>query len=236
MKKGLNGFEIIAVTILIIIILLVVPPIISHYGHDRHTIMLQTKSRMIWLAIMSANAEREILGQPSLLPGDLANQGITFSNAETYFTYLMSDGTNTQVIATNRNDRLVYDLDPPTLRDGAMPMANAEAPVLPQNNMWHVVNVTTNSSAQTPFLVTRNVKASAIAYPTPLELENKKGVPLPIDDKVVPFKSKLIFAVNLGGTAISMSSKKITRPRLCPIPQPQGAPELTVLPARDGYQ
>ena len=197
--------------------------------------MLKEYGHAICRTIMLANNERTISGHPSLLPGDLADQGITFANAEAYFTYLMSDGTDTQIIAENPNARLVPDLHPRMLAFGSMPEAKAGAPVLPQNNVWHVVNVATNALPEIPFLVTRNVRASAITYPTLLELENDENVltPINIDTTVIPFKR--VYWAALGGNSSWAPSTKITRSQLCPIPKPESAPELTVLPAQDGY-
>jgi galactonate dehydratase len=68
-----------------------------------------------------------------LWPGDLAKAGVKFENAEEYFTYLMSDGVNTKVIAREAN-RLVPDLSPSMLIGPGMVEAKAGGPVLPENN------------------------------------------------------------------------------------------------------
>ena len=235
MNKKLGFFEIIAVAIILIIVLFVLMPICFHGNaiEQARTATFKGKCRGIWVAIMSANNERELLGQSPFFPGDLANQGITFPNAEAYFTYLMSDGTNTQSITKKFDNCLVPDLRPEMIAAPGLMRANKGAPVLPQNNPWHVVNVATNFFAETPFLVTRNVKASAITYPTLPELENKEKALLPIDQNLI--LRKRIVWMNLGGGTFDERFDKFTRPQLCPIPQPPGAPELTVLPSEDGY-
>jgi len=108
---------------------------------------------------------------------------------------------------------------------------------LPENNAWHVVNVATNSPPETPFIISRNMKASALAYPTQSELDDpeKNAVLIPLDKKVKFFVHNSGVWVTRGGGTIDAPRKHLTRARVVPVPQPDGQPPLTILPAQGGF-
>ena len=111
--------------------------------------------------------------------------------------------------------------------------------MLPENNAWHVVVVHDDSPAETPFLVSRNAKASAIAYPAnDEELDNpgKNAVLIPLDANTQPFGANRAVCLTKGGSSLEMRMNFFTRARVCPFVKPKGEPALTVLPAQGGFQ
>ena len=196
---------------------------------------VKNKVRGIWIAITSANTEREINDLSPLWPGDLAKAGITFTTSEEYFTYLMSDGFNTKVIAPNIDDRLVWDLAPGMLTAHGLKPATPGGPVLPENNAWHVANIFDMSPAEVPFIVTRNAKASALAYPTQAELDNR-DVLIPLNAQTKPFGNTRVVWVSKGGATMESRALHAFRAFICPLVKPDNAPALTVLPSEGGFK
>jgi len=247
MKKNGFGFvEILFTVAVVIVAALVLYPIIyeaMRCGGSKQTAM-KSRGRGIWVAILAANSERELSGQPPVWPGDLSEAGIVVKNAEEYFTYLMSDGTNTGVIAKNNEERIASDLKPSMLiAPGVSALREGKPRLLPENNAWHVVNVRDDSPAEMPFLVSRNVKASAIAWPEPKELDGRNGrvieengVLIPLLETIKPFGASRAVWGTKGGAVLDARAHLFIRARLLPLEKPEDAPELKVLPAQGGFQ
>ena len=225
--------------VLFILFFILVPMFFSSASIEiaRATAM-KSKGRDIWLAILSANEERKIHGMPPLWPGDLAEHGITFANAEEYFTYLMSDGVDINVITRNPEQRLVSDLSPHMFSASGLTVASPGGPLLPENNAWHVVVVCDNMPAETPFLVSRNVKASAIVYPAQTELDDPaaNAVHIPLDKKIKPLIGQHAVWVSTGGARRDTRQHFFTRAVLFPVQQSEDEPPIAVLPAQGGFQ
>ena len=214
------------------------PAVISATDAARAT-AAKNRARGIWVAVLCANSEREIHDLEPLWPADLAKKGIKFENAEEYFTYLMSDGVNTKVITRDRSNRIVGDLTPEMLIGPGIVAAKPGGPVLPENNAWHVVMIDDQMWAEMPFLVSRNVKASAIAWPEPKELRGNidaNGVLIPLLETIKPFGASRAVWGTKGGAVLDARAHLFIRARLLPLEKPEDAPELKVLPAQGGFQ
>ena len=195
------------------------------------------KARAIWVAIVSANTERLILDLTPLWPGDLAKDGKKFTNAEAYFTYLMSDGEPPYTIAENPGDRIVGDLKPEMLVLPGMKPAKAGEVVGPENNAWHVAGIHETQSWRMPFLISRNAKASDIVYPTSKEMDKMSdSINIRLGRDVKPFGFEKAVWVSKGGAPRSELAIHFTRANVCPVKKTEGDPELTVLPAQGGFQ
>ena len=233
-SKKKNGCLIgcaIAAGIVPILAALLFPAISAAVDSARATAVKQ-RMHGIWFAIMSANAEREDDDLPPLWPGDLAKQDITFTTAEDYFTYLMSDGVNTSVIEPNPEKRLVPRLHPIMFSAHGVPGFEATGvPLPPENNAWHVVAIYDNSPPEIPFLVSRNAKASDLAHST----ADDDGT-IALNQKTKPFGSRQIVWGRKGGACMSARSRYATRARLFPVEKPEDEPALNVLPAQHGFQ
>jgi len=232
-KTAMKKLTLLDVTLLIVLAVLVMmflPHIFdqSHINSARATAM-RNRGRGIWMVIVDANAERVSLGQPVLFPGDLAEAGTTFANAEDYFTYLMSDGVDTRVVAKEPKHRIVQDLKPQMLIGPGVPMDTNNVSVLPPNNAWHVVGVATDTPPELPFLVTRNAKASEIKRPITERAEQDL---VPLAQNIKPFGNDRAVWVTRGGSTFDARRRQFTHARLFPVPNP----ELPVLPAQGGFQ
>jgi len=239
-KKGCLIGSVIAAGVGLLLVILLLPAIMTIF-HSPRTTSLKLKGRGIWSAIITENKERKEKGLPLLWPGDLAKQGITFANAEAYFTYLMSDGSNTTVIACDWEQRLVPDLKPESLTAPGLTAAKPGEPVLPENNAWHVVVVSDESPSEMPFLVSRNAKASFFSYSTAAEFQTpeavEKSMLIPLNKSLIKSHSKRVATwVTYGGATLDARSREFTRARLCPVAQPEGEPPLNVLPAQGGFK
>jgi len=228
-----------AVTLFILSILAAAlfPAISSAIDSARAT-RIKSCGRGTWVAFMSANSEREIHGLPPLWPGDLAKAGVTFENAEAYFTYLMSDGENINVTVQEPADRIVGDFGPSTFFGHGIQPLSFGGPMRPENNPWHVVMVSDDMPAEMPFLISRNVKASAIAFPTRAELDNPEanGVLIPLDKNTKPLGGRRAVWVTKGGSTIDARPRLFSRSLLFSVQQPEDEPPLTALPAQGGFQ
>jgi len=235
--------DIACAVLVIVLAALALYPVVSSSVHTTSAPPIKNRARGIWVAVMSANAEREILlEEPCLLwPTDLeAHLGKPFESAEAYFTYLMSDGES-GIITYNPEKRVAGDLKPSMLIAPGLVAATGSS--LPSNaNAWHVICGGTNAPLETPFLITRNVKASDIRYATEEELkqledrDNNWGPPLHMDKNTKPFgDTRATWVTKSGGT---MDARKIMlrHPLVSPVPQPDGEPELRVLPSIGGYR
>ena len=224
------------VIIMILLALAVVYPLINNAIGSSPTVFLKYKGRNIWLAISAANTEQDLLGKPMLWPTDLeAYLGKPFESAEAYFTFLISDGESGK-IEHDPEKRIVYDLKPSILMGPGL--IAATGPNLPPNaNAWHVVCVGEKSLVETPFLITRNVKASEIRYPSKAELDGWLDAThvLPMNKKIKPFGNKRAVWITRGGNAFDARQKYLTRARVVPVAQPEGEAELRVLPSIGGY-
>ena len=241
-KSKKNGCLIACAIVVIfgILFILLMVPVITNAIHVNKATSLKQKSRGIWVAIVTANSDRELTDLPPFWPGDLAKHGITFTNAEEYFTYLMSDGINTTVIAPNSEQRLVPDLKPESLTAPGLTAAKPGGPVLPENNAWHVVMINDESPPEMPFLVSRNAKASVFSYSKIAEFQTREAVEstalIPLNKSVKPYGDKLLAWISKGGATLDAKKNYLNRARLFYIEQPEGEPPLTVLPAQGGFR
>jgi len=115
--------------------------------------MLKSNGRGIWTAIISANAERDPKIFKPFWPKD---QGFNHTRSSTeYFRMLMATGA--EQAATNPAYGIFSDLLPGTLAGHGVPRARTIATFSGNNNAWIVICVSNETSADTTFLISRNV-------------------------------------------------------------------------------
>ena len=228
----------------IVMILLVVAiyPALDSSPQTYHATALKARGRNVWIAIVSANTERDLLGKPMLWPEDLEIElGKPFDSAEVYFSHLMSDGES-GTFEYDPMKRVVPGLNPEMLTGPGLKKATG-SDFSSKANAWHVISTSENSPVDMPFLVSRNVKASEIFYSTETELaalnndwRNATNNVLSANKKIKPFGDTLAVWVNRGGNVYDARKRYLTRVRVVPIAQPEGEPELRVLPSIGGYR
>jgi hypothetical protein len=202
-----------------------------HWQNVAERTHLKKNGRAIWLAVAGVLIDEADIY--SFLPAELERDNetfgpLTFDSADAYFAFLMSDGKGEYQL---KSEDRIADINPDMLvAKGMRPAGNPDQ--VPEANVWHVVVA---SDSKTPFLITRNVKASDIRYPIKKELDEQSATRLGLKEDVKPFGTERAIVVTLNGCVFDFKAKQLTRTQVCPVLKPEGAPELKVLPAKGGY-
>lgn len=206
-QSGFTRTELIVVVIVVVILALVLYPYIRNDIEQASSTSMKGRGRGIWCAVVTANAEREPLGLPSVWPKDL---GFDASRTSTeYFRMLMSDD---QAGTTNGpRGPICEDLKPGIFGGGGVPGADSVSSFNSANNAWNVICVSTQTpnnelnSPGVPFLITRNVtmghRVNALSTLT--------------FNKTSPFKKsplKRCVYVTVGGGCIDLRKEYLTLP------------------------
>ncbi len=197
-QKKYKGFTLVEMLVVIAIIAILAaalfPAITSAMNQARATAM-KNKGRGIWLAITSANMEREPLGFPSLWPKELEDSE-NINTSVDYFNYLLSDGDNKNTIVRDADARLVSDLTPEALIVQGVPVANT-ASLSDENIAWHVGVVSDITPGEMPFLFSKNLSS------THTTIQGATGdddsTRLTLDPEAKPFGNARAVWVNKGG-------------------------------------
>jgi len=214
--KKTQGFTLVEMLVVIAIIAILAAalfPAISSAIEAARAVAVKNKGRGIWTAVTSANSEREIHDLSALWPGDLTNKTavatIIGTSADNYFNYLLSSGNGT--IELSSEDRIVGDLAPNMLIAPGISPAPATATSVAGYNAWHVFVISDTHPAEMPYLITRNVNATSVTFPS-----------TPDDDtgqvtmaEVKPFGTKRAVWVTKGGSTtdarkILLRTNKVT--------------------------
>jgi prepilin-type N-terminal cleavage/methylation domain-containing protein len=197
-----NGFALVEVLVVIAIIVLLVvairPGISDVSEHARSTAM-KTKGRGIWLAIMSANMEREAvkLGplwpQEARLPVDQGGAGLIFTNASGYFKELM-DGAAPEY-------QLAPDLKPEMLSASVYPAVTNALTLTARNIAWHVVDVSCSFTNTDAFLISKDLD--------PVTRSGASNAPVALS-RSGPFRGKRVVWVTRGGGVYDTRKKYVT--------------------------
>jgi len=158
-RVGFTRNELLVVVVVVVILALVLYPIIRTAREQAVSASMKSRTRGIWCAVISVNAERQPLGLPSVWPKDL---GFDSSHTSTeYFRMLMSDD---QTGTTNEpSGPICADLKPSIFGGGGVPVADSVSSFSSANNAWNVICVSTQTPNNelngpgVPFLITRNV-------------------------------------------------------------------------------
>jgi hypothetical protein len=114
-----------------------------------------SKGRGIWLAIMSANMEREAAELGPLWPHDLrlpvdqGGGGYTFTTATEYFKILMT--------GDRPEKQLVPDFRPEMLSAGGYPPTSNATDLTANNVAWRVVEVSEGSHGGDAFMISKDL-------------------------------------------------------------------------------
>jgi len=232
MNLGKSGSASLTVAFLILGTTLAVFPAVDNATNAARATAMKNKARGIWIAVVSANTEREIFDMPMLWPLDLEKENNkTFDSAEAYFTHLMSDG-KTERIHRDPMERIASDLRPEMVGSPQTKLVAGARTLPPGSSAWHVVCVSDDDPAEMPFLISRNVKVEDIRFPTEAELlkPNAPETRLGLEKKDL---SNRVVWITKGGSTMDAVPSRATRARLVPFEKPAGRAELKVLPALD---
>jgi hypothetical protein len=165
-----------------------------------HGTGIKSRGRGIWLAIMSANMEREAIKLGPLwpheakLPVDQGGAGLTFTNATGYFKELMAE--------SNPGSPLAGDLKTEMLSARDWPMTNNATALTAKNIAWRVAEVSDSSASADAFLISKDI--------APLSRSGASN------DRVTysrsgPFKGKHVVWVTRGGGVFITRKKFATK-------------------------
>jgi len=165
-RKGFTLVEMLVVIMIIALLAAALFPAITSALNSARSTAAKSKGRGIWAAIVSANAEREPLGLTDLWPGSVGlNSGA--NQACVYFTYLMSDGSqsisNSPSLAGTTEQQLVSDLKPssiyltgPSLQ-GFVQTSGGNQSLASKNNAWCVTLLQDSDPPEAPLFFTCNM-------------------------------------------------------------------------------
>jgi prepilin-type N-terminal cleavage/methylation domain-containing protein len=163
-KKGFTLIEMLVVIAIIAILAAALFPAIQSAIDSAKATAMKNKGRGTWIAVTSANAEREPLGKAALWPG---NVGVTNTDTATkYLAYLMSDGNaaiSTAVGVNDEQQRLASDLKPEMLAGAGVPTAGSASEFAQANNAWNVAIISDTDASDAPFMLSRNVTFSSMS-------------------------------------------------------------------------
>ncbi len=175
-SKGFTLVEMLVVIAIISVLAAALFPAIQNALGTAQATALKNKGRGIWVAINSANLEREPLNLGTLWPKDLTDDDdITFEeSAVGYFKYLLSDGGDEAAVP---DDQEVADLTCSSLIASGVPPATKGSSLADKNIAWAVCKIGNSDASEYPFLISKNV-GSAI---TEFKGGVNKGSPNKID-------------------------------------------------------
>ena len=142
-------------------------PMASNPHPTPPTVTVMSRGKDIYVAIVSANVDREPLGLPSLwpktcvpntnYPGDVSSR--IYTTSSDYF-YELYDGVN---LGNDLHDPYVKGFDYCKLAGAGVPAKKGGGKLSSANNLWIIAaNITDQDDDRIPFLITRNVDVKEI--------------------------------------------------------------------------
>jgi prepilin-type N-terminal cleavage/methylation domain-containing protein len=198
-QKGFTLVEMLVVIAIIAILAAALFPAIQSAMDQARAAAMKSKGRGVWLAIMSANKEREPLEKGALWPAEAKVEFATITTAPLYFDKLMGDAGT----VTRPEDQLASDLRPEMLSaSGFPPAANGAAP-LTANIAWHVAEVSDSFASADAFLISKDLALSG----TTSGATTNTAVDL---STTGPFKGRRILWVTRGGGVFDAKKKYVS--------------------------
>ena len=213
-KKGFTLVELLVVIGILGILSAALFPAISNAMMKANMTAIAARGRDIYIAITSANADREPLGLGNVWPKTTQETGVdtaskdigiqTFQNSSDYF-YELYDGVN---VGTDQHDPYVKGFDYSKLAGAGVPAKSGQGKLQAANNMWVIAgNVRDEMEDIIPILVTRNLDCSSL----------RKDLTTVEDTKLqwsatfkAPFSNKGFVSVRKGGGSYPTQSKYAT--------------------------
>jgi prepilin-type N-terminal cleavage/methylation domain-containing protein len=194
--KGFTLVEMLVVIAIIAILAAALFPQIQNAIDQARSTAMKQKGRGVWVGVVSANNEREVLSLGPVWPSEL---GITLGTE--YFAALLKKNITDSAPATTPEDQLVSDAKTDLFSGGKFnPPANATPPISPtkDNIAWRVFNASALSGGSDAFMVTKDFTVSVTAC------ETNTPITLSSDG---PFKGRRIVWVTVGGGTFDARKK-----------------------------
>jgi hypothetical protein len=188
--------------------------------HRPHQSPVSARARDIYVAITSANTDREPLGLGNIWPKTKLKSGVDassndisvkcFTNSSDYF-YEIFDGPN---VGMDRHDPYVKGFDYSKLAGAGVPGKVGGGKLTAENNMWAIAaNITEEDSDVIPLLITRNVDVKLLEYfinhGGPTSNLNMR-IALGAGEYKTPFGDKGAVFVRKGGGTFNFQAKYAT--------------------------
>lgn len=208
-SKGFTLVEMLVVIAIISVLAAALFPAIQNAISTASATALKQKGRGIWVAITSANMEREPLNLGALWPTEL-EEDAGVGTAVAYFNYLLSDGNNTGTTTDDPDLRVVADLTPDALVASGVTAAKIGEAITEDNIAWGVVKVQDSSPADVPFLISRNYDKTAALS----KQANETTEVLELNPDLKPFNATRAVWVTRGGGVLDARKKYFTMSKL----------------------
>lgn len=207
-SKGFTLVEMLVVIAIISVLAAALFPAISNALQSASATALKQKGRGIWVAITSANMEREPLNLTALWPYECSEDAEAQNpkSAVAYFNYLLSNGTEPGKSTDDVDLRVVADLTPDTLIANGVTAAKIGDTLTKDNIAWGVVKVGDATPSEIPFLISRNFDSEA----TLKQQATASATPLTLNAAVKPFNASRAVWVSRGGGTFDARKKYFT--------------------------
>jgi hypothetical protein len=196
-----NGFtlvDLLLVLVLLWILAAVLQSMTIRWAKDPGLLSaMKSKGRGVWVAIISANMEREAIKRGPLwphearLPIEQGGAGLHFASATEYFKELMA--------GDDPEHQLVPDLSPDLLVAKRYPSANATTPTA-QNIAWRVADLSGSFTNEDAFLISKDIP--------PVARSGASNDPVTLS-RSGPFKGRYVMWVRRGGDVFTGRPKYV---------------------------
>ena len=166
-KSNFNLTSLVVIVVLLGLLTAALFPVITAFQSSSNMAAVAARGRDIYIAITSANTDREPLGLPPVWPqsNPPTNNAVdiskmNFTNSTDYF-WALYDGEH---LGTTNHNPYVRGFDFSKLSGAGVPVHQGQGRLKPKNNLWTIAkNVRDEMDDIIPILMTRNLAAESLA-------------------------------------------------------------------------
>jgi len=210
-KSNFNLTSLVVIVVLLGLLALALQPCISSSMWMANMTAVGARGRDIYIAITSANTDREPLGLPAVWPqsNPPTNNAVdiskmNFTNSTDYF-WALYDGDH---LGTTNHNPYVKGFDFSKLSGAGVPAHQGQGRLKPKNNLWTIAkNVRDEMEDIIPILMTRNLAAEALV-PDLITISDRR---LFFDEEwMTPFGRKGFVIIRKGGGTFNFQARYMT--------------------------
>jgi hypothetical protein len=211
-KSNFNLTSLVVIVVLLGLLTFALQPCLSSSMYKANMAAVAARGRDIYVAITSANTDREPFDLPSVWPQsnppttnavDISK--MNFTNSTDYF-WALYDGDH---LGTTNHHPCVKGFDFSKLAGAGVVAHTGQGRLKPANNMWTIAkNVREEMEDIVPILVTRNLAAESLAA----DIKSVSDRRLLFDEEwMTPFRNKGFVMVRKGGGTFNNTAKYATQ-------------------------